>query len=206
MRALVSPDRLQTAGILLVPGFLGREACADIIRAFNRCSDAADKDVRRFPNRTEIPGSLFASYAGNGLANTLADLRQRVVEKAQSFFDENGLRVEFTLLSQMRPGDAHGLHADNERRHPAGGWVPNHTPYHSHAAMVYLNTSGTDYQGGAICFPGHGMAVAPQAGDLVSFLCSHVHEHEVKTIESGMRYSISIWLTKDAGHAEAWAA
>ena len=139
------------------------------------------------------------------MSDRLGEVREAVLAALQSFFGEPDLRVEFTLLTEMRAGDSHALHADNERSAGSGQWVPNHTPWRAYAAMVYLNTSGVDYYGGVLRFPAVAQEVAPCAGELVGFSCGREREHEVTPIEDGKRYSISMWLTRDGGRAEHWS-
>lgn len=54
-------------------------------------------------------------------------LRQAIAREIPSFFHEPRLAIEFTLLTEMRQGDAFRLHADNARLAEEGRWVPNHT-------------------------------------------------------------------------------
>jgi len=190
--------------------FLASAECEAIIRGFQQLDSVlplgpeSGGGLRRYPNRTEIAAGLFGSSQIKDAKHSLNVIRQTTLEEMQSFFKAFDLHVEFTLLTEMRAGDAHPLHADNERQADNGQWVPNHTPWRAFAAMVYLNTSGVDYKGGVLRFPALGQAVAPQAGELVGFSCGHEHEHEVTPIQEGRRYSISIWLTWKTGRAERW--
>jgi len=206
-------NEAQTLGavtFLRQESFLSPVECDEIIDSFRylvanppSCAGCGS-GLRSQPNRTEIEGRLWGRGQLKSMSNRLGAIRQGALEELQSFFGEAGLHVEFTLLTEMRQGDAHPLHADNERRAEDGRWIPNHTPWRAFASMVYLNTSGVDYTGGVLRFPSLGKEVVPQAGDLVGFGCGHEHEHEVTPIADGRRYSISIWLTRDPKRAERW--
>jgi hypothetical protein len=196
--------------LLIKRGFLASAECEGIIGGFQQLDSApplgaeSGGGLRRHPNRTEILAELFERRPAKEITHSLSKLCQVVLDDMRIFFGSSDLQVEFTLLTELRVGDSHPLHADNEQQADNGQWVPNHTPWRAYAAMVYLNTSGVDYKGGVLHFPALGQTVAPQVGELVGFSCGHEHEHEVTPIEEGRRYSISIWLTRKIGHAERW--
>src|SRR5215207_8119623 len=87
---------------------------------------------------------------------------------------------------------------------PDGRWVPNHTPWRAYTAMLYLNTSGVDYEGGPLRFPELGPEIVPRAGLLVGFPCGQQYQHEVTAVRQGSRYAISMRMTRDPAHAEDW--
>jgi hypothetical protein len=65
------------------------------------------------------------------------------------------------------------------------------TDRHHMSALIYLND---DYAGGELYFPNHNLLLKPKTGDLVMFPGNIYYPHEVKTVESGSRYTIPIWF------------
>jgi predicted 2-oxoglutarate/Fe(II)-dependent dioxygenase YbiX len=200
------------AGLLVDAQFLDRVICERIVEEFHRlvafragCGGCGDA-LRVLPNRTEMAGSIMRRSARKDVRRALSNVRAEARDAMALRYATPSLDVEFTLLTEMRPGDSHPLHADNERRTAHGKWGPNHTPWRDYAAMVYLNSVGEDFDGGVLRFPRLEREVAPRAGTLVGFSCGHEHEHEVTPIERGARYSLSIWLSADSRRAEHWRA
>ena len=106
-----------------------------------------------------------------------------------------GHRIETTILTRMGPGGWHEQHAANCRRDEAGKWVPNHTPQRTHTAIVYLNDG---FDGGELYFPQQDIDVWPKAGQIVIFSSDGEHEHGVRRMLCGERYSLAMWLQAPA--------
>jgi predicted 2-oxoglutarate/Fe(II)-dependent dioxygenase YbiX len=194
--------------LLIKPDFLSQDFCCELIAAFQKVSDAygpADDYVRRWPYRTSIWGPTMRQRVENGLGERLSEIREKVVDEVCSFYQVAGpTYVDFTLFTEMMFGDCHPLHADNEVRDENGAWVPNHTSFHHCVGVLYLNDCGRDYEGGVVRIPSLKFEMAPQTGLLLGFLCGHDYQHEVTAIQSGRRYTIAIWITRDSEHAELW--
>jgi predicted 2-oxoglutarate/Fe(II)-dependent dioxygenase YbiX len=186
--------------ILVEPGFVTSVECERLIAEFRRVAEV-DVCTRRQTVRTELPAAALRQHG----FRDLDPIRDRVLTDLANFYAVSDLFLEFTLLSEMRAGDRHVLHADNER-FETGTWVPNHTPFRSHAAMLYLNTSGTTdgFRGGVLRFPDVGRDIVPVAGTLVGFTCGRVHQHEVTAVEDGIRYAVAFWMTLHCDRAERW--
>jgi predicted 2-oxoglutarate/Fe(II)-dependent dioxygenase YbiX len=180
--------------------------CASVIKAFKQVAAGNNANgMRRAPNRIEIQGRTLSEMGFQDIHDFLSETRTRALGAVNEFFKPHQrLFIEFTLLSEMHPGDAHVLHSDSETQDATGRWVPNHTAWRKFSLMVYLNTSGVDYGGGVLRFPALGEQIIPKAGLLVGFPCGRTHQHEVTPIETGLRYSISIWTTAERTRAEHW--
>lgn len=200
----------QVSPLLRRQCFLDCGACAELVAAFGHLANTPNHSpgsvpgIRWQPNRTEIPGTVVCERSTEGVANHLTNLRHRVLHETKAFFSVSKLAIEFTLVTEMRVTDAHALHADNARRTADGRWEQNHTPWRVYATMLYLNSCGVDYDGGTLRFPSCSEEVMPRTGDLVGFACGPEREHEVTPIQSGSRYSISMWLTDQVSRAESW--
>jgi predicted 2-oxoglutarate/Fe(II)-dependent dioxygenase YbiX len=88
-----------------------------------------------------------------------------------------------------------------------GGLNPMHsdssqldgTPYHEneeteYSALIYLNESGVDYEGGDIVFPLQKTVISPKAGMVVFFKGDYHHPHEVKVVTSGERKALVLFF------------
>ena len=159
--------------------------------------------ARLLSSRDEVSlrsGQLFCERAA---AERLRNLRDRAVATIKERFQTPFELPELSLVTEMRMGDSHPLHADAEVKTPQG-WRPNHTGWRTRVGLIYLNTSGIDYQGGLLRFPKLGRTISPRAGMLVAFPAGRRHLHEVTPVETGVRRSLAIWLTADPARAEQW--
>jgi hypothetical protein len=151
----------------------------------------------------EIPVREAVTFCEPTVTERLRQLRDRAVMTMQQFFCVPGELLGFSLATEMRSGACHLLHADAEMKTPEG-WRPNHTPWLTRVGLIYLNTSGVDYQGGSLRLPALGRTIEPRAGLLVAFPSGRRHVHEVTRVEAGVRRALAIWLTADPAHAERW--
>lgn len=194
--------------LLIRHGFLSPTLCRNLIAGFQQISETytkADDYVRRYEHRTSICGIAIKRAGIDGVSDEINGIRHRAADALCRFYGIAGpTHVDFTLATEMRLGDCHPAHADNESCNDDGVWTPNHTSYHHSAALLYLNDCGIDYEGGLLRFPSFEQEIIPQAGMLVGFMCDRTYQHEVTPIQHGRRYAISIWVTEDAERAEYW--
>lgn len=64
------------------------------------------------------------------------------------------------------------------------------------SAILYLNSSEEDYEGGEIWFPKQDIVHSPKLGELVYFKADVDHPHEVKPVLSGNRKCIVFFMGK----------
>jgi len=194
--------------LLIQHGFLSPALCRDLIAGFQQVSETyekADDYVRRYEHRTSICGIAIKRAEIDGVSDQISEIRRRAADALRQFYDfAVPTHIDFTLATEMRVGDCHPAHADSESCNDEGVWTANHTSYHYGAALLYLNNSGIDYEGGVLSFPCLEQEITPQAGMLVGFMCDRNYQHEVTPVQQGRRYAISIWVTRDAAHAEYW--
>jgi predicted 2-oxoglutarate/Fe(II)-dependent dioxygenase YbiX len=194
--------------LLIRHGFLSPTLCRDLIAGLQQISETytkADDYVRRWEHRTSICGIAIKRAGIDGVSDQIAAIRQRAADALCQFYNVAGpTHIDFTLATEMRVGDCHPAHADNESCNDDGVWTPNHTSYHHSTALLYLNNCGVDYEGGVLRFPSFEQEIMPQAGMLVGFMCDRTYQHEVTPIQHGRRYAISVWVTEDAKRAEYW--
>lgn len=194
--------------LLIRHEFVPPTLCCELIAAFQQISETythTDDYVRRWPYRTSICGVVIKRRAIESVSERLTEIRRRAADALCRFYGVTGpTHIDFTLATEMRDGDYHPPHADNEACNADGVWAPNHTSHHHCVAMLYLNNCGTDYEGGRLRFPSFEQEIIPQAGMLVGFMCDRKYQHEVTPVQQGRRYAITVWVTKDAERAEQW--
>jgi hypothetical protein len=59
------------------------------------------------------------------------------------------------------------------------------------SALVYLNS---DYEGGEIEFPHHGVKIKPEAGMLILFPSNYAYSHIAHPVTNGTKYALVTWL------------
>lgn len=64
------------------------------------------------------------------------------------------------------------------------------------SAILYLNDSEKDYEGGEIWFPKQEITHSPKVGELIYFKADVDHPHEVKSVTSGNRKCIVFFMGK----------
>lgn len=113
-----------------------------------------------------------------------------VKKEMESFFD---LKLSMTNCNYaaMFPGSYNPLHSDSSQL--------DGTPYHEneeteYSALIYLNSSGLDYEGGDIVFPLQKTVVSPKSGTVVFFKGDHHHPHEVTLVTKGERRAIVLFF------------
>jgi hypothetical protein len=191
--------------IVLRDRVISRDRCELLVAEFRRIAGLSGvRGIRRQSLRVEIPGVVLAMMSSNEAAGALSDAREAAFcALEETYFRGSAYHFDFTLVTEMRAGDLHGLHSDSERL-VEGGWVPNHTGWRSYSAIVYLNDGGADFSGGVLSFPGHGETVVPRAGRMVGFPSGHEYLHAVSEVTAGRRYTVAVWLTGDSRHREEW--
>lgn len=118
-----------------------------------------------------------------------------VKKEMEEFF---GLELSFTncIYAYMLAGAVNGLHSDNSKL--------DGTPYHEdeetdYSALVYLNSSGTDYKGGDLYFPLQEITLSPKSGMVVFFKGDYHHPHGVTEVFIGERKAMVLFFARK-GH------
>jgi predicted 2-oxoglutarate/Fe(II)-dependent dioxygenase YbiX len=191
-------------GVLTLPDFVTEADAAALMTAFE---DAVvvlglSGPLHVQQPRVQVPYRDIDSVRGSEIFRQIVAIRKLILTTMQRAFSTPAL-PDLTLLSEMRAGDRHPLHADAERQTPEG-WEPNHAFWRTHAGILYLNTSGVDYEGGELHLPGVNRIIAPTKGMFVAFPSGRHHVHEVTEVKAGRRRTLSIWLTLDLSRVESF--
>jgi hypothetical protein len=183
--------------VLILPDFGTEADVLALLTAFEAA--VAGSFVPQF--RTLVPCRNIDSVCEPETFEQVVAIRTRMLATMQRAFSTTAL-PDLTILAEMRAGDSHLLHADAERQ-AADGWEPNHSFWRTHAGVLYLNTSGVDYEGGILQLPGVDQAIVPTRGLFAAFPSGRRHVHEVTEIKAGRRRTLSIWLTMDPSRVES---
>ena len=139
------------------------------------------------------------------------DIYSLVIEKAKETIENRfGVKVklEQVLLNRWREGREQKPHVDYLLDDEGKDYSPlydygmnddfikdfkiHYTTKHF-SSIVYLNE---DYVGGELYFPQYGIEIKPISNSIVSFKGDVNHLHGVKMVESGIRYTISLFWTQ----------
>jgi predicted 2-oxoglutarate/Fe(II)-dependent dioxygenase YbiX len=113
------------------------------------------------------------------------------VKKEMEEFFGLGLSMTNCNYAVMLPGAFNPMHSDSSQL--------DGTPYHEneeteYSALIYLNDSGIDYEGGDIEFPLQKTVVSPKSGTVIFFKGDHYHPHEVKVVTKGERKALVLFF------------
>jgi hypothetical protein len=140
-----------------------------------------------------------------------AEFYNNIIKKAKQTVEERfGVKVivEQALLNRWREGREQKPHIDylieeeGKDKSPLYEHGMNdafidefkknfHTKHFS--SLIYFNE---DFVGGELYFPQHNLEIKPIANSIVSFKGDVEHMHGVKRVESGIRYTISLFWTE----------
>jgi predicted 2-oxoglutarate/Fe(II)-dependent dioxygenase YbiX len=113
-----------------------------------------------------------------------------VKQEAEKFFE-----LELSLINcnyvTMLSGSFNPLHAD---RSHLDGTLFHENEETEYSAIVYLNESGLDYEGGDISFPLQDLVISPKRGTIIFFKGDHHHPHEVSKVTSGSRRTLVMFF------------
>jgi predicted 2-oxoglutarate/Fe(II)-dependent dioxygenase YbiX len=186
--------------IIQVPDAVSAEDCRRLMTMYDRHVHLATvKDQTGFPV-VYWPQFRDASDAAEIVLRLLQECLCNIGSQLRS---AEPLYPETVILAAMGAGGHHGRHADNCRQNEQGDWVANHTPHRDVSAIYYLNE---EFDGGEIVFERQQLTVKPRRGLLLAFPSDAEHVHEVFPVRSGVRYTMPIWLTKQACFALAMSA
>jgi predicted 2-oxoglutarate/Fe(II)-dependent dioxygenase YbiX len=186
--------------IIQVPDAVGAEDCRRLMTMYDRHVHLAT-----VKDQTGFPVVYWPQFRDSPDA---AEIVPRLVEEClrnigSQLRSAEPLYPETVILAVMGAGGHHGRHADNCRQNEQGDWVANHTPHRDVSAIYYLNE---EFDGGEIVFERQQLTVKPRRGLLLAFPSDAEHVHEVFPVRSGVRFTMPIWLTKQACFALAMSA
>ncbi|QDZ19544.1 Fe2OG dioxygenase domain-containing protein [Chloropicon primus] len=105
------------------------------------------------------------------------------------------LYLEWSGLMVWLPGSEIGWHYDSNNE--------DYLKQRVVSAVAYLNDQGRDFTGGSFEFEeGETRGVSPREGRVVAYFSNESNIHRVRRVESGRRYTLSLWFTDQPAHDE----
>lgn len=105
-----------------------------------------------------------------------------IQKEIKTLYDINVIHNGEPCIVKWTKGKSLGIHADDINEFSSNNHI---------ATLIYLNN---DYSGGEITFPEHDLLIKPNLGDLIIFPGNINYMHEVKEIQSGIRYTSPNWF------------
>ena len=169
--------------ITRIHNFISDEDCALLVDAFER--NALTNSANDFwDDMIVYPGKITDRNVLGLMENTGRRTREVILNNynPEQIFSDSIMLCRWDVGKKLTP------HIDNQDTHEYS------TPWRTYSSLVYLNA---DFEGGEIYFPRLGMALKPATGLLVIFSSGAEHEHGVKEVTAGQRYTMPSWYTTD---------
>lgn len=153
-----------------------------------------NKDIKYGKNKNIIAGAIKDVIDNGPLDKKILYIKNSLEMAAQMSLDtylaHRGLdKTNYTLEMKIIPiriwesGSYMGPHCDS---YDGSSEI-------AFSIVMYLND---EYTGGEISFPNHNISIKPQVGSLIIFPSQEPFLHQVKTIESGQRYTCHLSVYK----------
>ncbi len=177
---------MTSVDIIKIPGFISDKECALLVDAFE--SNALTNSANGFwDNMIVYPGKITDHNILRLMIDTSSRTREVIIEsyKPKKIYSDSIMLCRWDVGKQLTP------HIDNQDSHDYS------TPWRTYSSLVYLNE---EFEGGEIFFPRCNEVLKPTTGMLVIFSSGPEHEHGVKAVTAGMRYTMPSWYTTDESH------
>ena len=177
---------MNSLDIIKLPGFISDEECAILVEAFE--NTALTNSANGFwDNMIVYPAKITDRDILELMINTSTRTREVIMDryKPKEIFSDSIMLCRWDVGKQLTP------HIDNQDSHEYS------TPWRTYSSLVYLNGG---FEGGDIFFPRLNEVLKPTTGMLVIFSSGPEHEHGVKAVTAGQRYTMPSWYTTDESH------
>lgn len=146
-----------------------------------------------------------AELSDNPLENRAIIFASKVVNDIKKTM-ESFYKVELDLanmnFSKIEEGGFNPLHSDSTKI-DGSPWRDDGVPEEiEYSALLYASNYKEDFTGGTVIFPQHDLEIEPEKGTLVFFKGDEHHLHEVKSVESGQRYTMVLFYAKRGNISE----
>lgn len=146
--------------------------------------------------------ALFNIYGGKPIidndesleaATLFTEIVNNVAKEISEFYNVEAVAAS-SIFAEVSEGGKNGLHCDSVML-DGTPWDDNNESLDNleFSALVYLNTSGVDYEGGQIEFPNQKITITPETGKMVFFRGDIDHPHEVFEVTAGKRYTLVLF-------------
>jgi 2OG-Fe(II) oxygenase superfamily len=145
--------------------------------------------------RSIYDGRPILEEESSGLGMALfSETINRVGEEINKFYNVEVVPINPMMAQITEGGKNDGLHCDSVQL-DGSPWEDGNTMLDDleFSALVYLNSSGSDYSGGQIHFPNQNLEVLPKTGQMIFFRGDIDHPHGVSEVTSGERYALVLF-------------
>jgi len=117
----------------------------------------------------------------------------KIAKEISEFYNVEAVPAS-SIFAEVSQGGKNGLHCDSVMI-DGTPWPDNDDTLDGleFSALLYLNTSGVDYEGGQIVFPNQKITITPEVGKLIFFRGDIDHPHEVSEVTAGTRYALVLF-------------
>jgi hypothetical protein len=138
--------------------------------------------------------SIFENEKDHDAGLLFTKTVNRVADKINEFYGVDVVPLNPLFAEISKGGKNDGLHCDSVQI-DGTPWDDENTglEHLEFSALVYLNTSGVDYDGGVIYFPNQKLDISPKAGQMIFFKGDIDHPHGVSEVTSGKRYALILF-------------
>lgn len=166
--------------IVQIPKFISKDFSKQLIDLFNSDDKWQGVGFHKAKNLMKVPDS-----ADEKLSKTWEDLLD-TIKRATHLVFKKEIELQQVYV-QTWPKDSYGvIHNDT---HNYDGTISNIN--YKFATILFLYS---DFVGGRLEFPAHNISIDPKQGSLYLFDGGAKNEHQVTTVEDGLRYTvIAFW-------------
>ena len=169
---------------------------AERLTLLNFARQPATAWIRLAPDDPWDARTIVPHACPDQIAGLMRAVRPRIVQAiADHYRLEQRLYPDMVNLTRWRPGEFQAPHADRENMDGS----PHPFPWRDYGCVLYLND---DFEGGELYFPLQDLQPPITPGLLAFFPGDLDHLHGVKPVTSGVRYTLSCFLTHDVAQKE----
>ena len=127
------------------------------------------------------------------------EIKKRIGGKIEELYGIDTVYPDHLSVSRWFPGTSLPPHVDDmtDSKEEGDEWF-HHRDF---GIVVYLNE---EFTGGETYYPNHEVDVEPKVGRLVIHPGDSNHEHGVRKVEGGTRYTLSSFWTKNIEYFDDW--
>ena len=135
--------------------------------------------------------TIMPRVATPAISRLMLSVRDQIVSAVRNHYGlMQPLYPDMVNLTRWRPGQFQAPHADRENMDGR----PHPFPWRDYGCVLYLND---DFEGGEVYFPFQELKPRITPGMLAFFPGDSSHLHGVEPVRSGIRYTLSTFLTHD---------
>lgn len=188
--------------VQIVEEYITANQASLIVDSFSRYLVKSERTGMAEAQYEDTEKALFNIYDGQPIiddeesaeaAALFTEVVNGVAKEISNFYGVEAV-VASAIFAEVTEGGKNGLHCDSVML-DGTPWDDGNEQLKDleFSALVYLNTSGVDYEGGQVEFPNQKITVTPEAGKLVFFRGDIDHPHEVFEVTAGKRYTLVLF-------------